>query len=462
MDIKILLIVFVLVGCSLDIPIEDKVSDPNAIIDLASAKKSLSTAYSSFSAPFYIPIFSAMGDEFMPSPSLSKSKELYNAYHWKEEYIVELSENIWQKHYKTIVYLNSLLERLPQIKETNHKEELIAIEAEAKALKALCYFNLLRLYSPRYQEDKKDSPGIIIKNKDVKEENPRVTISESISTIRLLLKDFLELPNTGNKSKLQMNKLASLCLAVKLEMWVNNFQGVVDICKKNFSEIPQEIFNADNYAKLWHDLSSSDCIFSIENNQYGFFHNWNIDEEDVLVVNENIEFDEKDIRRKFSIIPFDFPINYGMSYRKLNLFGKYNMMIKKNKNITYINYFRMSDLLLDYSEAYVQIGNTIDAVLLLNNFLKGRELKPIEKTISSSDLLKIINEERKKEFLGEGRRFFELKRSKKSLKRNSVFEKFSLEISHKDYRWTFPIPASEIKYNNVKQNEGWEHLSYNQ
>lgn len=462
--IKILLIGLMFIGCSLDIPIEDKISDPNAIVDLVSAEQCLSTAYSSISALGNIPIFSAMSDEFMPSPYLAKEKELYDAYHWKEDYIVELSENIWQTNYKTIVYINSLLERLPTIKGTVDNDGLHKVEIEAKALKALCYFNLLRLYTPRYQENKNKQPGIIIKNKDLKEEKPRLMLVESVDEIRNLLKDYLEAPNPRrNKSKLQISKLAANCLAVKLEMWINNFQGVVDICKHNLPKLSEDIFSESNYSKLWDDraLSSDDCIFSIENSQYGFFHSWNTEGGDALVVNEDVVFDYDDVRRKFSVIPFDFPINYGMSSRKVNLFGKYNMMLKKHKNITTINYFRMSDLLLDCSEAYSRLGNVEEAVLLLNKFLKGRGVKPIENSISKTELIKKIIKERKKEFLGEGRWFFELKRMGLSLKRNSIFEKYSMEISPDDYRWTFPIPASEIKYNRVKQNDGWEHLSYN-
>ena len=59
------------------------------------------------------------------------------------------------EYYNTIASCNALLERVDNITLENASEEKdkAAIISEAKALKALCYFNLLRLFAPAYDKN---------------------------------------------------------------------------------------------------------------------------------------------------------------------------------------------------------------------------------------------------------------------------------------------------------------------
>ncbi len=65
--------------------------------------------------------------------------------------------------------------------------------------------------------------------------------------------------------------------------------------------------------------------------------------------------------------------------------------------------------------------------------------------------------EKQKEFIGEGLRYFDLKRNKLNVNRVDYRKnKFTFSISETDYRWVFPINKTEMKYNeNIKNNEGW-------
>ena len=77
------------------------------------------------------------------------------------------------------------------------------------------------------------------------------------------------------------------------------------------------------------------------------------------------------------------------------------------------------------------------------------------------EVRRLIHKERRVEFVGEGVRFFDMKRCAIPAKRYSVYGKqVSTTIKPDDYRWTLPIPASEYRYNTlVKQNEGWPVLA---
>ena len=69
--------------------------------------------------------------------------------------------------------------------------------------------------------------------------------------------------------------------------------------------------------------------------------------------------------------------------------------------------------------------------------------------------------ERQKEFVGEGSRYFDMKRCGLSAIRYDMYGNKAIgTVKADDYRWTLPIPASEYRYNTlVEQNEGWPKLA---
>ena len=82
----------------------------------------------------------------------------------------------------------------------------------------------------------------------------------------------------------------------------------------------------------------------------------------------------------------------------------------------------------------------------------------LDASLSGAPLLKAILQEKSKEFAGEGERYFDLKRYRKSLLSdwNLSATMKNKPIKPDDYRWLFPIPKGEYLYNeNISQNAGW-------
>ena len=109
------------------------------------------------------------------------------------------------------------------------------------------------------------------------------------------------------------------------------------------------------------------------------------------------------------------------------------------------------------AEALARSDRSGDAVSLMNRMMEQRGATAWEVWLSGNELINKILEERRKEFVGEGVRFFDMKRCGIPAKRYGVYgNKVSTTIKSDDYRWTLPIPASEYRYNTlVEQNEGW-------
>ena len=94
---------------------------------------------------------------------------------------------------------------------------------------------------------------------------------------------------------------------------------------------------------------------------------------------------------------------------------------------------------------------------MVNSFLQIREGKV--RLSMTSDTQTILNQllvEKQKEFVGERHRFFDLKRNQLPIERYSTSGVLN-SIPANDFRWTLPIPPSEVKYNTeIKQNRNWD------
>ena len=140
--------VLVSVGCNLDIRLEDQFSDPYAITDTETARELLASAYNSL--PRFQMEFSILSDDFFPTNLSQKYAEMLNLYNWQEKAINDFSSNVWNGYYMTVAVINALLPRLDLLEPVSEEDqvEMDRIRSEAYALKAMCYFDLVRLYGP--------------------------------------------------------------------------------------------------------------------------------------------------------------------------------------------------------------------------------------------------------------------------------------------------------------------------
>ena len=195
--ISLLCMMPVFTGC-LDIKLENQFSDPDAITTVDTARELLATAYSSI--PRYQMEFSVLGDDFYPTTYANQYAEMQNLYNWQDNAITDLSSQVWNDYYMTVAYLNALLDRIDDVKTEDETGalELQNVRSEALALKAYCYFDLLRIYAPAYSEDVLDRDGIILKNRLELDFLPRSSVRVCVEEIASLLSEAAKVSNTGN------------------------------------------------------------------------------------------------------------------------------------------------------------------------------------------------------------------------------------------------------------------------
>jgi len=158
-------------------------------------------------------------------------------------------------------------------------------------------------------------------------------------------------------------------------------------------------------------------------------------------------------RKIYNVYPFE------MEGEQRNLLGKYNKVNKDSESIQYINIMRYAGAYFIATEAYSRmVGKEDVAIRKLNEYLAACQATTLDEGLTGNALLQAIHLEKMKEFAGEGILYFDLKRLHSgSLSRLAKWgSSEDVKIESSDYRWCFPIPRSEYKYNeNMTQNEGW-------
>jgi hypothetical protein len=449
--ISYILMLLLLSGC-LDIRLEDQYSDPDAISTTGSARELLASAYNSL--PRFQMEFSILSDDFVPTNLAGKFAEMQNLYNWVEKDMEDLSDNVWSEYYMTVAIVNALLPRLDNIKPKDDKDraEMEKIRSEAKALKALCYFDLLRLYGPVYSEENLGKEGIILKDRLELDFLPRSTVYECAQEIEKLLSE-AALTDNRDAEVFYLSSSAVKALQAEFELYRGNYEKAVSYGSEL---LDASRWTKSEYENLWSGNTSADRIFA----PY-IFETFYADlcydrtSGDYFVLNPSLAYSESDVRKNWATYMLQ------MNGAHVAALGKYNRMYYDNVTVRYINTLRYSGVCFTVAEAYARNLQYKAAIETVNMFLAAYCAEPLDQGLKDEQLIEAILYEKQKEFAGEGVRLFDIKRQGKQIvKKGNFGSGTSLVIKDDDYRWLFPIPQSEYKYNDkiTGNNPQWPFI----
>lgn len=440
-----------MVSCTLDIPPADQYSDPDAITDVKSARSLLASAYMLY--PHNEFELSVLGNDFCQTSLINNQVDLHNLYLWREDQIRQTADQLWLGLYKTISTCDILLERMDNVSVSTKDEERekADIYAETKALRAMCYFDLLRIFAPPYDINP-EADGVILKTRAGLEFPKRSSIRICTEFIRHELQEVASVPGVTSSNG-WINPKAVLYLQAELELYAGNYQQVVTLVQKLLQGISSNLYR--QYAKLWQKDSFDGRIFAFYHS--GPYYNelqYQEKEGDYFAINPVWDtFSDSDVRKSGSLYTFS------MEGSERTLLGKYNRNNKEGSETFYINRMRYSGAVFMAAEAYARMkGEETKGLQLLNEYLQACDAMPLDAQIKGEALIDAVLDQKYKEFFGEGMNFYDLKRThRNTLPRLDKWGKNTIDVIRPDdYRWTFPIPRSECRYNtNVTQNNGW-------
>lgn len=451
-------------GCSLDIPYENQFSDPDAITTVTAARELLASAY--YALPNEEYDLTKLTDDFEPTAWANSTPTVKNLYSWQPQSIIDMAQPMWSTYYTVISTANAVLERLPQvaISSEDDRRAQANIETEAKALKALCYFDLLRLFAPDYG-DGADLDGIIIKDKVAMESLPRTSIGGCVTAIRRLLEPAVAAESSGSDEDGWLSNYAARYILAEVELYARNYDRAAELASGLVADLGTGVLSESSYNNLWSDNTTPARIFCYNNSKNAGSYYLGIVYDklggDYFSVARSIvnSYCDGDLRRDISVYETESATMGHMYY-----FGKYNAMRKREQEITRINKIRAAGAWFILAEAQARRpASAREARATLNEYLTARNAETVDDNLSGNALIARILAEKQKEFVGEGQRFFDLKRCRRDILAGwTAGQPADRRIAADDYRWSFPIPKAEYLYNeNCSQNNGWPREGLN-
>lgn len=393
----------------------------------------------------------------------------------------------WVQHYRQVALANAILSRIPGL-EAGTQAQKDKLSAEAQFLRAIAYFDLVRIYGrvPLIDEPPSNDVDLLY---------PQSSINEIYALIKEDLSFAAQhLPVTWQGANLgRATKGAALALLAKVHLTIKEFGQARDRAKEvidlgvydltfDFGE-NWDLNSCDNNEESVFQIQFTGCnAFGTGNPLQAFFAPWG---EGITKDRDgwgsqiptssttnnpgstiNDIYEEEDTRKHHTIMTrnahydninpedggYTYPPN-GASASNSNI-KKY--VVGSTSNVCFmstpqnVNVIRYSDVLLTYAEALAEIqGGTTALPEALDAFNQVRIRAGVEPlTLIDRD---IILEERRREFAFEGHRWFDLIRTGKALEIMTLHGK-----NIQPHNVLFPIPSSEMEINpNLVQNEGY-------
>ena len=366
---------------------------------------------------------------------------------------------LWNQLYRSINRANTVIDRVPMI--DMNVETRARLVAEAKFLRALNYFDLVKVYG--------DIPLLVTETTTLEKLNVSRTAAATVyDQIVADLEDaVLVLPESyGNSETGRATSGAARALLAKVYLFMQEFdlaaQNAEAVINMNYSLVP-------DYADLWRveNENGPEHIFSV---QYrtgirgsGFMEVFAVRGGSApitgfsgVIVEEDFlgSFDPADIRRDVSIrSSYTFPDGSTEDFEPH--VWKFFDPNASDPSDTDVNWpvLRFADVLLIYAEALNEVNNgpTQEAYNAINQVRSRAGVPDLPDGLDQGAFRDAVLQERAWELCFEGHRWFDLKRSGKLIE---VITAYGQPIQ--DKHLLFPIPLREMDTNpELEQNPGY-------
>ncbi|RFZ90109.1 RagB/SusD family nutrient uptake outer membrane protein [Mucilaginibacter conchicola] len=374
-----------------------------------------------------------------------------NSYLWAKDVYQGAAVNDWNQPYSGIFTCNVVLAGIDQA-DPSKGSLAKAVKGAAYFHRATAFYSLLQEFAAPYSAATAASlPGLPVRTTpDVNVIAGRGTLEQSYQQVISDLKAAADLlPETGT-IKNRPVKAAAFAMLARTYQSMSDHARALDYATKALALNHQLI----DYNTL--EASGYDSPFPL------IFPNGN---PEALVFGNLVGY-------SFFIEPgvFADPILYG-SYAEDDLRKSLFFADQGYGGFSYLGTYTgdfsslfggpaTDELYLIRAESYARAGNTTAALKDLNDLLVTRwktgTFVPF-KANTSEDALPVILEERRKELIGRGLRWTDLRRLNLEERFKTTISKLSngetIELLPGDKRYVFPIPDEEVNRSGIPQNE---------
>lgn len=355
--------------------------------------------------------------------------------------------------------------------------------AEAKVLRALAHFDLVRIYGKPYTEDQGASLGVPLVT-GVLESNAKPARSTVAEVYTQVVKDLTEAISSNALATETEPGYVSVwgAKAILSRVYLNmgdyaNALSVAEDIIKNIKNSGAALWTRDQYFKAWDASTPNESEFLFRLNVAGSTDNndlngiGNLQQRDgykeMVATKKFVDMlsaDPNDVRNEL-FLP-------AKAEKEVAVYGTNKVFLNKLRgqggnlrNVTIVPIIRLSEVYLTAAECAFRKNDKTKAVEYLNDLVKNRTTTEASLATVDNITLERILIERRKELIGEGQRYFDALRNNETITRytseadkgwHKTLSKEAQSFDRDYFKAIAAIPQAEINANpNIKQNTGY-------
>ncbi len=380
-------------------------------------------------------------------------------------------QDIWEDGYRVVQQANITMRGLDNF-IGSHPGAVNRIKAQALALRALAHFDLLRAFAEEFDRNSNQLGIAYVDKFDIEQKPARLSVKESYDRIEADLKTAkalmlsmdkpIQTNGTAGTDRSFIDDLVINGILARMYLYSNSLDSAVKYSTLGINARP--LTSRANFPNIWLDASTAEVLWSVK------FESLNAGIGDLMFYATGNRASYRPTTNLLGLYDAVNDVRYTSYYRNL-LRGanrnttparivliKYDAKaanISKPDGIVNFKAIRTGELYLIRAEANARLGFDAIAMADLNTLRAARITGYADQSLSGPALLDAIAEERRKELTAEGHRFFDLKRTTRTINRITNCTSFCT-LGPTAREWAMPIPQSELLANeNAEQNSGY-------
>lgn len=352
--------------------------------------------------------------------------------------------------------------------------------AEAKVLRALAHFDLVRIYGKPYTEDQGASLGVPLVT-GVLESNAKPARSTVAEVYTQVVKDLTEAISSNALATETEPGYVSVwgAKAILSRVYLNmgDYANALSVAEDIIKNSGAALWTRDQYFKAWDASTPNESEFLFRLNVAGSTDNNDLNGignlqqrdgyEEMVATKKFVDMltsDPEDVRNDM-FLP-------ATAAKEVATYGTNKVYLNKLRgqggnlrNVTIVPIIRLSEVYLTAAECAFRNNDKTKAVEYLNDLVKNRTTTEASLATVDNITLERILIERRKELIGEGQRYFDALRNNETITRytseadkgwHKTLSKDAQSFNRDYFKAIAAIPQAEINANpNIKQNTGY-------
>lgn len=352
--------------------------------------------------------------------------------------------------------------------------------AEAKVLRALAHFDLVRIYGKPYTEDQGASLGVPLVT-GVLESNAKPARSTVAEVYTQVVKDLTEAISSNALATETEPGYVSVwgAKAILSRVYLNmgDYANALSVAEDIIKNSGAALWTRDQYFKAWDASTPNESEFLFRLNVSGSTDNNDLNGignlqgrdgyKEMVATKKFVDMlsaDANDVRNDM-FLP-------ATADKEVAVYGTNKVFLNKLRgqggnlrNVTIVPIIRLSEVYLTAAECAFRKNDKTKAVEYLNDLVKNRTTTEASLATVDNITLERILIERRKELIGEGQRYFDALRNNETITRytseadkgwHKTLSKEAQSFDRDYFKAIAAIPQAEINANpNIKQNTGY-------